>query len=137
MAKRGGHDAGIGNDHVEWPALREQTVGAGAHALQAGKIQLDEFKGTAMGRCRFPHLGRGAIGFRQIARGTDDVGSMRHKRSCGFHSQACGNPGNEDAFAPEIHSGKNFVCRGTGAKSIRCHLFFSCWPSARNVMAHP
>ena len=42
MAKRCGHYARIGDDHVEGFTLCEQFVGACAHAFEAGEIEFNE-----------------------------------------------------------------------------------------------
>lgn len=109
MTKRSGHDAGIGNDHVEAFAFGQQAVGGGTHALQAGKIQFDELKGATMSGCCLLHLVCGTLGFSQIPCSTGDMGSMSHESSRGLHTQTCGNSSHEDTLAFEIHSGKNFV----------------------------
>ena len=42
------HDAGVGDDEIERPAVGDQRVGAGAHALQRGQVELDELKSAAV-----------------------------------------------------------------------------------------
>jgi hypothetical protein len=41
MAKWCGHHSSIGDHHVKGLVFRQQSIGAGAHALQVGKIKLD------------------------------------------------------------------------------------------------
>ncbi len=61
LAERRGHDAGIGDDHVERLALGQQAVGGFADALQAGEIELHELERAAVGCGDFPHVARSAF----------------------------------------------------------------------------
>ncbi len=62
------HHAGIGDHDVEGPPVGEQGVGAGAHALERGEIQLHQVQPGAVRRLG-PGLGRGPFRLGEVARG--------------------------------------------------------------------
>jgi hypothetical protein len=49
VAERCGHHSSIGDDHIERLPVRQQPVGAGAHAFQVGKIEFNEFEPSVIG----------------------------------------------------------------------------------------
>ena len=53
VAERCGHHSCIGDDNVEGFAFGQQRVGAGTHAFQVGKVEFNQFEGSAMGRGSF------------------------------------------------------------------------------------
>jgi len=64
IGKRCGHDARVGDDHIEGFTLFEQSFGASSHALQTGKIKRNELETSTIGfsvlsqlrGCRFGFL---------------------------------------------------------------------------------
>jgi len=64
IGKRCGHDARVGDDHIEGFTLFEQSFGASWHALQTGKIKRNELETSTIGfsvlsqlrGCRFGFL---------------------------------------------------------------------------------
>jgi hypothetical protein len=49
VAELCGHYSGIGDDYIQRFAFLQQPVGSGAHALQVGKIEFNEFEASAVG----------------------------------------------------------------------------------------
>ena len=46
-AERRCHDAGVGDDGIETPAVSQQLVGAGPNTLQGRQIELDQLQAAA------------------------------------------------------------------------------------------
>src|SRR6516162_5322950 len=99
VAEKCGHDACIGNDHVKGFAPCEQSVGTGAHALEAGEIELHQLETSAVSRSVLADLGGGSLCLLQIARCADDVCAMSGEGAGGFDTKSCGDAGNEDPLA--------------------------------------
>ena len=68
MPKRRGHHARVGDDDIEGFALRQQSIGAGAHALETGEIERNQLEASAVRRSVCSHLGGRRFGLGQVAR---------------------------------------------------------------------
>ena len=51
-AKRRGHHACVGDDHIERLALSEQLIGAFSDACETGQIEFDELEASTVSRRR-------------------------------------------------------------------------------------
>ena len=111
MAKRCGHHARIGDDHVEGFTLCEQFVGTRAHAFEAGEIELNEPEAPTAGCCVFSHLHGRGFGLRQIPRRTHNLRAVRGKRPRSLHAEPGRDTRDEDPFAVQIDTGQNVLCR--------------------------
>ena len=69
---RAGHHAGISDQHLQRLSLREQTVGARAHARQRCEVQFDQLDACVRRRSG-PYRFRGALAFVKVSHGNDDV----------------------------------------------------------------
>ena len=56
VAERCGHHSCICNHHVEGFTFCQQSVGAGTHAFQIGKVEFNQFDASAIGRGLLSHL---------------------------------------------------------------------------------
>jgi len=63
IGKRCGHDARVGDDHIEGFALLEQSFGASSNALQIGKIKRNKLETSTIGFRMLSHLRRCRFGF--------------------------------------------------------------------------
>src|SRR6266436_4524480 len=68
MGKRCGHDARVGDDHIEGFTLLEQSFGGSSHALQTGKIKRNELETSTIGFSVLSHLRGYRFGFLQVPR---------------------------------------------------------------------
>src|ERR1700745_4040399 len=67
VAKGSGHDSSVCDNHVERFPFRQQPIGADAHALKAGQIELDQFETAAASDGVLAHLSAGLFRLDQIA----------------------------------------------------------------------
>ncbi len=126
MAEGRAHHAGIGDHQVELAAVGVELVGRGTNALQFGKVELDQL--DVLGS-RFTE---GALGLGEVARRTDDLGTVRCKRSRGLHSKTGRHTGHEYALAGEIDAGEHVFGRGFGSKLLgHIHLHEFHWLGKR------
>ena len=116
VPERRAHHAGIGDHDVERPPVGEQGVGAGAHALERGEIQLDQLQPAAVRRLS-PDLGRRPLRLGEVARGADHLGAMGRERAGGLHAQAGRHAGDEHALSAEIDTRQHII--GGGRRSER------------------
>jgi len=123
LTLRAGHDAGVGDDEIERPASGDQSVGAGAHALQRRQIEFCEFEPSAFRRLRPHPLGRD-LGLGEIPRGANNFSAVRSENAGGLDPEPGGDAGDQDALAAEAHAFENFVRGGGRAKCLR-HGFIS------------
>jgi hypothetical protein len=105
VAEGSGHHASVGNDYVEGLTFFQELIGAGTHAFEIGKIELNQFQASATGVGIFSHLRSRGLGLGQIARGTYDLGTVRGKGSRSFDAKSGGNARHQDAFSAQIDSG--------------------------------
>ena len=88
VAERGGHHPGIGHDHVERFSFCQQPVGTGTHAFQVGKIELNQFEASAIGRGVVSHLLGCSCGLVQIPRRPYNLSAVRGQRAPRFHADS-------------------------------------------------
>ena len=105
VAERCGHDAGVGDDHVEGLTFFQELIGAGTHALQVAEIELNQFEASATGVGIPSDLRSRCFGLGQIARRTHDVSTVRGKGTRSLDAKSGGNAGHQDALPAQIHSG--------------------------------
>jgi hypothetical protein len=81
VAERCGHHSRLGDDNVEGLTFGLQVVSASAYALQAGKIEFNQFEASAMGRGVFARLLGCSFGLVQIPCGTHNGSAVSGKRT--------------------------------------------------------
>src|SRR5215813_12023921 len=118
FGKRCCHDASVGDDDVERLAFCDKFVCRGANAFEAGKIEFDQFEAAATGSGIFFHLSGCGFGFRQIARGADDVCAVCDEGTRGFNTDSGRNACDEKAFALQINARQDFFRRGSRSKCM-------------------
>ena len=119
LALRTRHYAGIGDDHIEGFALREQFVCGFAYALERGEVGFDQLDrrvadcGIACRqRVRAPSARSRAV--------PTTVRAMRDERASSFNAEARRDAGYEHALAGKIDALEHFI--GSGFESeILCH----------------
>jgi len=80
MAKRCGHHARIGNDHVKRFPFRQQFISASTHTLKVGKIEPISSKLPSLSAASFRNLRSRVISFGQIPRRAHNVRAMCRQR---------------------------------------------------------
>ena len=118
LALGAGHDAGVGDDHVERLAGRDQGVGAGADAGQRGQVELDQLEPAAVGRLGADAVGR-ALGLVQVARGADHLRAVGGQGAGGLDAEAGRDAGHQDALAAEVDALQHLVGGGCRSKVVR------------------
>ena len=81
------HDAGVGDDKIERPAVGEERVGAGAHARERGEIELHDLKFAAV-RGGGPDARGRRLGLVEVARRADHLGAVSDERARRLHAEA-------------------------------------------------
>jgi hypothetical protein len=76
-AKRRGHHACIGDDHIERLVLSEQLIGAVSDTHETGQIEFDELEASTIRRRVIPYLSGRSLRFAHIARGAHYVSAVR------------------------------------------------------------
>ena len=109
MAEWCGHDSCIGDDHVEGLTFCQQSVGAGAYALKARKIESTKLEAATVGRSVLSHLGGCSFSLGQIACRANNLRAVGRKGSRRLDSEASRNACHENPFPFEIYSGKT-IC---------------------------
>src|SRR5258708_39804018 len=76
IGKRCGHDARVGDDHIEGFTFYEQSFGASSRALQTGKIKRNELEPSTIGFSVLSHLRGCCFRFLQIPRRAHNMCAM-------------------------------------------------------------
>src|SRR4029077_7787935 len=98
IAKRRGHHACVGDDHIEGLAPSEQSIGAVSDAREAGQIEFGELEASTVRRRVLSYLSCRRLGLGQVARGANYARGMGGDiRSC-FSAEPSRNACHQDSL---------------------------------------
>src|ERR1700722_1183433 len=103
------HDSCISYDDVESLPARQEFVGAGADALQTGKIERDQLEAATLRRGVLLHLRGRSGGFLKVPRCSCYLGAVGRKCPRRLDADARGHTGDENAFPVQIDSRQNLI----------------------------
>ena len=110
MAQWSRHYSGIGDDHIESLPTSQEFAGAGADALQAGKIESDQFEAAAIRRGVLSHLRGRGLGFLEVPRCSYYLRAVCRKSPRCLHPDARRYAGDQNPFAMQIDPRQDIVC---------------------------
>ena len=98
-------------------SVRDQRVGAGAHACERGEIELDQLEAAAVRRLG-ADLRRRALRLGEVARGADHLRAVRGERARRLDAQPGRDAGHQHALAAEIDACEHVVGGGRRIESL-------------------
>src|SRR5437588_802518 len=103
VAERVSHQSRIGDHNIERLTFCQQCVGAGAHALQVGKIEFYYFEASTVARSICSHLRGCSRGLIQIPCRAYNLSAPGDQGPRRFHAKSSRNTCHQDPFALQIH----------------------------------
>ena len=111
VPERSRHSSCIGYDDVESLPARQESVGAGANALQTGQVERYQLEAATIRRSVLSHLRSRGCGFLKVPRCSCHMRAVGRKSPRRLNPDARGRAGDENAFSVQIDPRQNIVCR--------------------------
>jgi hypothetical protein len=120
LPRRRRHDAGVGDDGVERPAVRQQLVRTGAHAPQRRQVERDRLQAAAALHSGLPDRRDGGLTLRHVTDRADNAGAAGSQRARRFEPDPRRDTRDEESRSGEIDSGQHVV-GGRGCPELPGH----------------